>query len=163
MTATLRGACNKQKKTKNYKLIQLVSASRHVEPLIWCLQKKNIIKILVDVIPDIHAIYVYGSTVNATMRKDSDLDIAILFHKRKSPDMVLILNIKAELEQIVARPVDIGILSTENPVYAKEVSDTGKRIYCNDKQLCMYDSELVEHILGQIQKSVSTILMRFDR
>lgn len=42
----------------------------------------------------------------------------------------------ADLESLIGRNVDIGVLSLDNVVYAKEVLTGGRRIYCRDTMAC---------------------------
>ena len=111
--------------TPNEGVIQMLSASE--------------IQIIVDSfngIPDIMAIYVYGSVVTGNTHPGSDLDLALLLHHGAVIDYGRILKISGELESRMGCPVQIGILSREQAIHAKEVIAHGRRIFCRDQTYC---------------------------
>ena len=67
------------------------------------------------------------------LRADSDVDIAILQnrHARLSAEERLALT--ADLAHCLGRPVDLGMLSTTNVVYAKEAVATGRLLFERDR------------------------------
>ncbi len=94
-------------------------------------------------IKQINVLYLHGSYVKEKLRLDSDIDFAVLmknFSKLKTED---ILMISAQLELIFNRKVDLGVLSSNNLVYAKEVIEYGKSIYCRNR----FEKELFEATL----------------
>jgi len=96
-------------------------------PLTEKLQKKLV------AIPDLVAAYVLGSAVSGRMRRESDLDVALLFAPGKIPDPMALLGLAADLEQEVGRTVDIGILSTDrNLDYAYEAIMKGRCVFSRD-------------------------------
>ncbi len=84
------------------------------------------------------AVYLHGSAVKTGLRADSDIDLALLFEHGKNPDAKKLFTVRSELEEAVGRSVDLGVLSTENPVFAKEVITSGKRLMCTDATFCQY-------------------------
>ncbi len=82
------------------------------------------------------AIYVYGSQVSGRIHKGSDLDLALLFKDNKCPDLQMIYRNLGRVVDVAKCPVDIGVLSHDNCVYAKEVIAGGMRIYCGDVRQC---------------------------
>jgi uncharacterized protein len=78
------------------------------------------------------AAYLLGSAASGRMRPDSDLDLALM----TMPDVKLSsmdrIALAAELGLEVGIVVDIGELSSENLVYAKEAILVGKRIFTRD-------------------------------
>lgn len=80
------------------------------------------------------AAFLLGSAVSDRMRPESDVDIAILpISGQKLNDMDK-LALAAELSLQSGKPVDIGILSSQNLVYAKEAILTGKEIFTKDRK-----------------------------
>ncbi len=75
------------------------------------------------------AVFIHGSAVKGGLRSDSDLDLAILplSGERIATDERMALG--GELALLVGREVDIGILSTNNLVYAKEVIEHGELLF----------------------------------
>ena len=99
-------------------------------------QKDTIIR-LVSEFPGLMAIYVHGSVAKGTTHPGSDLDLAILrHHEAEAIDPRQFLEISGELEARMGCPVQIGILSRDSLVFAKEVIAHGIRIYCRDQTYC---------------------------
>lgn len=85
---------------------------------------------------DISAAYLLGSAAKGCLRSDSDIDIAILAREKASVSSWDRLRLAGELSRVVGRTVDLGILSTDNLIYARETLLTGKRILCRDRFFC---------------------------
>ena len=82
--------------------------------------------------PDIITVYLHGSFAKGCSRADSDIDIGITLVNEKT-EKIRILEISSDLELKLDRPVDIGIVSPDNIVYAKEVILNGECIFCRDE------------------------------
>ncbi|MFC1761251.1 nucleotidyltransferase domain-containing protein [Planctomycetota bacterium] len=82
--------------------------------------------------PRILAAYLLGSVANGNMRPDSDIDIAILPQAETTLSHLEIFELAADLTEIAARNVDLGLLSSQNLVYASEALLKGQRICCQD-------------------------------
>lgn len=95
---------------------------------------KAIISEYFSVIPFVVAVYLHGSFSKGTMRKDSDIDVAIIVSGKK-PDRIKLLEFSSDLELKLNRVIDIGIISSENLVYSKEVIINGICIYSRDSNL----------------------------
>jgi predicted nucleotidyltransferase len=78
------------------------------------------------------AAYLLGSAADGTMRRDSDVDIAILPMAGCRPSQGEVFELASELTMIIECPVDIGLLSSQNLVYASEALLKGHRFYCQD-------------------------------
>ena len=87
-------------------------------------------------IPEIMAIYAYGSVVTGTTHPGSDLDLAILWHHDAAVDYDRMLKLSGEMEARLGRPVHVGILSREQAVHAKEVIAHGQPIFCREQAYC---------------------------
>jgi predicted nucleotidyltransferase len=81
----------------------------------------------------ISAAYALGSVVTGRLCADSDIDIALL----PAPGCILsqmdLLHLSSQLGTCCPRPVDIGILSTKNLIYAKEALLQGECLFCKDQ------------------------------
>ena len=89
-------------------------------------------KILVEKlhrVPSICAAFIHGSVVTGGFRSDSDLDIAILPEQGEKITVTEKMAIGGELESLIGRPVDIGIMSTNNLIYVKEVVEHGELLF----------------------------------
>ena len=82
--------------------------------------------------PHLLAAYLLGSAADGTRRPDSDVDIAILPTAGRMPSQGEVVELASELTMITERPVDIGLLSSQNLVYACEALLKGHRFYCQD-------------------------------
>jgi len=79
------------------------------------------------------AAYLHGSAVKGRLRATSDFDIALLLVPGQEFSVLARLELAANLECVLGRPVDLGILSTRNIVYAKEVAAAGQLIFTRNK------------------------------
>ena len=98
--------------------------------------KKQVIVQYLETLEGLAAIFVHGSVARGTEHPGSDLDLALLFRHGHSISPMQQLEISGELENLLGRPVHLGILSTDNPVFAVAVLGDGKRIYCRDERFC---------------------------
>lgn len=94
------------------------------------------VKYLVEKLPGLIAVYLHGSAAKGELRQESDFDFALLFEYGAKSDAKTLFLIKPEVEELTGRTVDLGILSTENPVFAKEVVSNGQRLFCSDLRVC---------------------------
>jgi predicted nucleotidyltransferase len=85
-------------------------------------------------IPDIKAIYLFGSFVSGTANQDSDIDIALLMPKKllfeHKLQLVLILS------DIAHRDVDLVELRYVNTIFQEEILKTAQRIAIYDPLFC---------------------------
>ncbi|MDO9576598.1 MAG: nucleotidyltransferase domain-containing protein [Candidatus Cloacimonadales bacterium] len=88
--------------------------------------------------PEIELCYVFGSAKNGFVKKDSDLDLGLLFKSGFSK--TLALQISSELEEKLGCPVDIVVLNSANPILLHEVLGNGVRLYEKNS----YDRALFE-------------------
>ena len=82
--------------------------------------------------PRILAAYVLGSAVKGTLRPDSDLDFGLLLQPGATLSAREINALASTLTLSFERPVDIGLLSAHNLIYARQCVLTGKQIFCRD-------------------------------
>ncbi|MDZ7760472.1 MAG: nucleotidyltransferase domain-containing protein [Desulfovermiculus sp.] len=81
----------------------------------------------------ISAAYALGSTVTGQLHADSDIDIALLPAPGCSFSQMDLLHLSSQLGTYSPRPVDLGILSTHNLIYAKEALLQGECLFCKDQ------------------------------
>ncbi len=78
------------------------------------------------------AVYLLGSAARDQLRPDSDIDIALLlFAGCRIPPLEL-YQLAADLSMQAGRIVDVGILSSDNLVYAWQAIFTGERVFVKD-------------------------------
>ena len=79
--------------------------------------------------PRIDAAYALGSVVRGELRASSDIDIALLPASRATPTALDLMELAGRLTDIAGRPVDLGVLSSRNLVYAHQAILTGECIW----------------------------------
>ncbi|MGB3684138.1 MAG: nucleotidyltransferase domain-containing protein [Rubrobacteraceae bacterium] len=85
-------------------------------------------------IPELVAIYRFGSFGTDHERPDSDLDLAV--YAGSSLSVVRLWDVAQELATLVGRNVDIVDLATASTVMRSQVIHGGERVYCADELDC---------------------------
>jgi predicted nucleotidyltransferase len=116
---------------------------------------------VLSAVPDIWAIYVYGSVARGTERPDSDLDVALLL----PPGQVLPnpLELTATLADATGREVDIADLRRAGNVLRNEVLTHGVPVYvAHPEQVLAWEagamSEYADH-----RMRIRDLLADFER
>ena len=94
----------------------------------------QIISILRESLPDLIAVYRFGSVVTRTTNRESDLDLAVLCGKPLSAQTRF--SLAGELVIACGRPVDLIDLSSASTVICAQVVSTGERLFCADRIRC---------------------------
>ena len=81
----------------------------------------------------VQAVYLLGSAVKGTMRRDSDIDVAVMLAPGDASSRSALMDMGAVLALKLGHEVDIGVVSSANLVYARQVILTGKRLYARDQ------------------------------
>ena len=81
-------------------------------------------------IPDVEAIYLFGSCADGTALAQSDVDIAFL--NECEIDDVRRWEIANELALSLKRDVDLIDLKKSNTIFRVEILSTAKRLYCRN-------------------------------
>jgi predicted nucleotidyltransferase len=104
------------------------------------------------------AAYLLGSAVRGALRPDSDLDIALLPVRGRMIAAEDRFSLAADLEDLAGRPVDVGVLSTANLVYAKEAVAHGRVIFERDRTARARFAMLVFSMYASLQESRREVL-----
>ena len=92
------------------------------------------IQTIVEALPDVAGIYIFGSAGTNFEKKDSDIDLAILTISPILPAFLW------DLSQIIAvhlsKDVDLINLKDASTVFCFQIISTGKRVYCRDQAIC---------------------------
>lgn len=83
-------------------------------------------------VPGLLAVYLHGSAARGALRPGSDVDLACLFEGAPLA-AVDIMDLAAEWGIGLLHPVDVGLLTTSNLVYAYQALMQGRCIYCRDE------------------------------
>jgi predicted nucleotidyltransferase len=80
----------------------------------------------------IAAAYLLGSAAHSSMRADSDFDIAVLPFPSIKLSSLDLATIAGALSYELGRQVDMGLLSSANLLYARQVLGSGIRLFSKD-------------------------------
>jgi predicted nucleotidyltransferase len=89
--------------------------------------KQQIIDTLTQEIPELQALYLFGSQKDGTATKKSDIDIAYL--SSKSLSSLERWNISQKLASILSLDIDLIELSSTNTIFRYQILSTAERIY----------------------------------
>ncbi len=107
------------------------------------------------------AVYLLGSGARGCLRPDSDLDLALLPARGCVISAEDRLSLAADLEELAGRPVDVGVLSTANLVYAKEAVAQGVLIFERDPAARARFAMLVLSMYAALQESRREVLQAY--
>jgi len=96
-------------------------------------QLQHELMVRLEVLPSLVAAYLHGSATKGRLRKESDLDIALLLAENRNSGANL-SQLGADLELIVGRPVHLGVLSLDSLIYAAEVYQHGWELICLNRE-----------------------------
>lgn len=88
-------------------------------------------------------VWMFGSAVSGSLRKGSDVDFALYYEQDRPADLIAHGTLVADLEAILERRVDVGVLSTRNLVYAHQATQRGVLIQSSNPQMALAFSGLV--------------------
>jgi len=96
--------------------------------------EKKIINLTKEALPDVFAIYLFGSTGTQFENKNSDVDIAILPKQKLTPQQ------RWELQQKLAislnKDVDLIDLLQATTILQFKIISTERLLFCRDKNQC---------------------------
>lgn len=79
------------------------------------------------------AAYLMGSAANGGMRPDSDVDIALLPKPGQKLSPLDLADMSVSITLSVGRVVDLGVITSQNLIYASEAILKGRRILCHNQ------------------------------
>ena len=84
------------------------------------------------------AAFLFGSHARGTAQRDSDVDVAVLFDRRRFPDRRARFAARLQLTGWVisethCNEVDLVVLNDAPPLLARHVVTKGARLYCADE------------------------------
>lgn len=94
--------------------------------------KKRIVSFLTERIPDLIAIYLFGSSVQGTPGLESDIDLAILPVQPLNP--LERWNLAQDLANLLKREVDLVDLRKASTVMRMQVVSSGQYLYESNRQ-----------------------------
>ncbi len=97
----------------------------------------HLIQKITQAFPKVLAIYAFGSRVNTTFRKESDLDLAILVEGYA--DQITLWALASELTEIVNCQVDLLDLRAASTAIQFQVVTTGQKVWYLDPQAGLFE------------------------
>ncbi|MHA6573806.1 type VII toxin-antitoxin system MntA family adenylyltransferase antitoxin [Pseudomonas yamanorum] len=99
---------------------------------------KKVLARLQAEVPELLAVYVFGSQVTGEAGSESDLDVAVLSAGTVEP--LLLWQLSGELADIVGVPVDLLDLRAASTVMQYQVLTTGRRLWSGNVQAGLFES-----------------------
>ena len=92
-------------------------------------------------IPDLLAIYAFGSRIQGTARLDSDLDLAVLVAGYADP--LTLFEVANELADVAGYAVDLLDLRAASTVMQYQIITTGERWWALDVQAALFEASIL--------------------
>lgn len=101
------------------------------------MNKEAVLKVLKAGIPNLLAVYAFGSCISGTAGPQSDLDLAVLTPTYADP--VNLWELSGDLADVVGRPVDLLDLRAASTVMQYQVITTGECWWIKDNRAKFYE------------------------
>ncbi|SFB22199.1 Predicted nucleotidyltransferase [Pseudomonas sp. NFIX10] len=88
-------------------------------------------------LPDLLAVYLFGSHAQGTAGPDSDVDMAVLLSGQVDP--ALLWHLSGDLADIAGSPVDLIDLRAATTVMQYQIVTRGQRFWARDVQARLYE------------------------
>lgn len=82
--------------------------------------------------PEALTVFLYGSWARERQTIQSDVDVAVFFAREAIPNWEAQLRIKADLENLLNKTVDLIVLNKASPILKHQVFRYGKRLLQRD-------------------------------
>lgn len=92
---------------------------------------------LQEAVPELLAIYAFGSQIQGSARPDSDLDLAVLVAGYADP--VALWTLTSDLAEIAGCEVDLLDFRAASTVMQHQILTTGKRWWAKDAQASLFE------------------------
>lgn len=101
------------------------------------MKRAAILQALQEQVPELLAVYAFGSRVQGTARPDSDLDLAVLVAGYADP--LALWRLAGDLADLAGCPVDLLDLRAASTVMQYQIITTGERWWAKDAQAAFYE------------------------
>ena len=105
------------------------------------INRAALIRILQARMPDLLAIYAFGSRIQGTAGPHSDLDLAVLVAGYAEP--LALFELAGELADVAGCPVDLLDLRAASTVMQYRILITGERWWAQDAQASLYEAAIL--------------------
>lgn len=120
------------------------------------MDKQLILKELIPAIPQLQAIYVFGSVASGDAHVNSDLDLAVL--STELIDEVLLWDLSQQLAVQLGHDVDLVDLSKASTVMRMQIISSGQLLYCLDDRALSVFADYVYSAYTRFNAERSEIL-----
>jgi predicted nucleotidyltransferase len=103
--------------------------------------RRRIVQTLQQALPELMAVYGFGSRIQGTATPDSDWDVAVLVPGRVEP--VKLWTLAQDLADIVGSPVDLVDLRAASTILQYQVITTGERWWARDSGADLYETVIL--------------------
>lgn len=105
------------------------------------MNRTAILRTLQARMPNLLAVYAFGSRIQGTARPDSDLDLAVLVAGYAEP--LELWNLSGDLADLAGCPVDLLDLRAASTVMQYQIITTGQCWWAKDAQAAIYEAAVL--------------------
>jgi predicted nucleotidyltransferase len=105
------------------------------------MNRETIVRTLQTGLPNLLAVYAFGSRINGTARPDSDLDLAVLVAGLADP--LALFDLAGELADLAECAVDLLDLRAASTVMQYQIITTGVRWWARDHQSALFEAAIL--------------------
>lgn len=109
------------------------------------IKRPEIVETLRRRLPNLQAIYAFGSQISGEAGADSDLDLAVLVAGAGDP--VLLWTLAGELADLAGIPVDLLDFRAASTVMQSRILNTGERWWALDSRVDAYEAAMLNEKL----------------
>ncbi len=109
------------------------------------IDRAAILALLQERLPNLLALYAFGSRVHGTAQADSDLDLAVLV--AGYADVFSLFELAGELAESLGCPVDLLDFRAASTVMQYQILTTGERCWALDSQAPLYEAAVMNEYL----------------
>jgi uncharacterized protein len=118
----------------------------------------KIIQIVIERIPSVQAIYLFGSQATGMNSVSSDVDIAFLTSFDCEINSLEVYEVQMQLEIELGKDVDFVHLNQASTVFQFEITTTATHLYVKDASLVLQYEALVLSMYQRLQEERKDIL-----
>lgn len=105
------------------------------------MNREAIVRTLRSALPNLLAVYAFGSRVQGTAQPESDLDLAVLV--AGYADSVTLFGLAGDLAEVEKCPVDLLDLRAASTVMQYQIITTGERWWARDAQAGLFEAAIL--------------------
>ena len=105
------------------------------------MNREAIVQTLQTRLPDLLAIYAFGSRIHGTAGPDSDLDLAVLVAGYADP--LAVFDLAGTLADTAGCPVDLLDLRAASTIMQYQIITTGHRWWAKDGQAALFEAAML--------------------